>query len=112
MNAGACSLKLGDARRAEAYFIRALAAEPGLLAAHASLARIVFDAGYYERARKHLLPVIASGLATADDFLLAIKAERKLGDRTAEQSLAMQWQRRLPDSPQWRAYQHGTTDER
>ena len=112
MNAGTCSLKLGDARRAEGYFSRALVAEPGLLAAHASLARIVFDAGDYERARRHLLPVIASRQATADDFLLAIKAERKLGDRAAEQSLAMQWQRRLPDSPQWRAYQLGTTDER
>jgi type IV pilus assembly protein PilF len=56
--------------------------------------------------------VIASRQATADDFLLAIKAERKLGERAAEQNLAMQWQRRLPDSPQWRAYQLGTTDER
>lgn len=112
MNAGACSLKLGDARRAETYFKRALAAEPGLLAARASLARIAFDAGDYEGARAHLLPVIASAQASADDFLLAIRTERKLGDRTAEQSLATQWQRRLPDSPQRRAYQLGTTDER
>ncbi len=112
MNAGACSLGLGDAPRAEAYFRRALAAEPGLLAAHASLARIAFDAADYERARAHLLPVIASEQASADDFLLAIRTERKLGDRTAEQSLATQWQRRLPDSPQWRAYQLGNADER
>lgn len=112
MNAGACSMKLGDARRAQAYFNRALAADPGLLAAHASLARIAFDAGDYQRARAHLLPVIASEQVTADDFLLAIRTERKLGDRTTEQSLAMQWQRRLPDSPQWRDYQLGNTDER
>lgn len=112
MNAGTCSLKLGDAQRAESYFRRALAADPGLLAAHSSLARLAFDAGDYARARTHLLPVISSERATADDFLLAIRTERKLGDRAAEQSLATQWQRRLPDSPQWRAYQLGNTDER
>lgn len=112
MNAGACSLKLGDAARADVFFRRALAVEPGLVPAHASLARIAFDAAEYERARMHLIPVISSDQASADDFFLAIRTERKLGDRTAEQSLAMQWQRRLPDSPQWRAYQLGNADER
>lgn len=111
MNAGTCSLMLGDAQRAETYFRRALAADPGLLAAHASLARIAFDAGDYARARTHLLPVLSSDQTTADDFLLAIRTERKLGDRTAEQALATQWQRRLPDSPQWREYQLGNANE-
>lgn len=112
MNAGRCSLKLGERAKAEAYFNRALQAEPGLIAAHASLARLAFDAGDYQRARAQWLPVIASDQASADDFMLAIRTERELGDRAAEQSLAAQWRRRLPDSPQWRDYQSGITDER
>lgn len=112
MNAGLCSLRLGDRRRARGYFVRALQADPKLLPAHAELARIAFDERDYAGARSHLLPVIASDLAVADDFLLAIRTERALGDRAAEQSLAAQWRRRLPDSPQWQAYQSSITDER
>lgn len=111
MNAGRCSLKLGERSRAQAYFERALKAQPGLIPAHASLARLAYEGGDYAGARRHLLPVIASEQATADDFLLAIRVERRLDDRAAEQSLAAQWQRRLPDSPQWRAYQSGNADD-
>ncbi len=111
MNAGRCSLKLGERMRAQGYFERALQAEPTLVPAHASLARLAFEGGDYARARMHMLPVIASEQVTAEDFLLAIRIERRLDDRAAEQSLAAQWQRRLPDTPQWRAYQSGNTDD-
>jgi type IV pilus assembly protein PilF len=38
---------------------------------------------------------------------LAIKIERKLGDRAAETSLVTQLSRRYPDSREFSAYQRG-----
>jgi len=55
--------------------------------------------------------VIASGRASSDDFSMAIRIERKLGDKDAEVSLASQWQRRFPDSPQLQAYLRGDINE-
>ncbi len=111
MNAGLCSLRVADKARAEAYFRRALAAEPSLVPAHAQLARLAFGRGDYAAARIPMLAVLGSGQASTDDYFMAVQIERQLGDRTAEQSLISQWQRRYPDSPQLRAYQRGRTDE-
>ena len=111
MNAGQCSLKLGDKPRAEKYFQKALQSDPALLPAHASLARLAFERGDHVQARKQLLPVIASGKAGNDDYLMAVRIERKLGDKDAESSLASQWQRRFPDSQQLQAYQRGEINE-
>lgn len=112
MNAALCSLKLGDTARAEKYFSQALKAEPGLLPAQAGLARLAFERGDLAQARARLLPVIAGTQAGSDDYWMAIRIERKLGDKDAERSLASQWQRRFPDSPQLQAYLRGELNER
>lgn len=111
MNAGRCSLRLGDPLRAESYFQRALQAEPALVPAHAQLARLAVMRGDYTAARARMLTVLGSGQASADDYATAVDIERQLGDLTVERSLVLQWQRRFPDSPQLRAYQRGQTDE-
>lgn len=111
MNAGLCSLKLGDKARADKYFSQALKFEPGLLAARGKLAQLAFERGDVAQARTQLLPVIASGQAGSDDYLMAIRIERKLGDKDAERSLASQWQRRFPDAPQLQAYLRGEINE-
>jgi len=111
MNAGLCSLKIGDKTRAEKYFRQALQSDRGLLPAQANLARLTFERGDIATARKQILPVIASGRASSDDFSMAIRIERKLGDKDAEVSLASQWQRRFPDSPQLQAYLRGDINE-
>jgi type IV pilus assembly protein PilF len=111
MNAGRCSLALGDRARAEAYFRRALSHEPALVPAHAELARLAFERGDYAAARVPMLAVLGSGQAAAEDYAIAVRIERKLGDRAAEQSLVSQWQRRFPDSPQLQTYQRGETND-
>lgn len=111
MNAGQCSLRLGNPGRAESYFRRALAAEPTRVPAQAQLARLAVERGDYALARAHLLVVLGSAQARAEDYAMAVRIERKLGDRAAEQSLVSQWQRRFPDSPQLRTYQRGETDD-
>lgn len=111
MNAGLCSLKIGDKARAEKYFRQALQSERGLLPAQANLARLALERGDVAQARKQILPVISSGQASSEDYSIAIRIERKLGDKDAEVSLASQWQRRFPDSAQLQAYLRGDLNE-
>jgi len=108
MNAGTCSLRVGDRPRAAQYFQRALQAEPGLLAAHAQLARLAVVQGDDQAARRHFKQVIASG----QDYALALALANRLGDRDTERSIVAQWKRAFPESPQLQAYLRTETHER
>lgn len=110
-NAGVCSLKIKDKAAAERYFSQAFQYEPGNPSTNASLARIYFERGDYERARFYVGRVMKADVMTADVLWLAIKIERKLGDRAAESSLATQLRRRHGGSPEYAAYQRGAFDE-
>lgn len=112
MNAGICSLRLGDRDRAERYFQRALQADAALLAARSHLARLATDRGDDQQARRHFKVILASGQAHSQDYALAVDIERRLGDRDAERSIAAQWKRIFPDSPQLQAYLRTETNER
>ena len=110
-NAGTCSLKLKNNAAAEKYFSQAFQYDPGNSSTNANLAKVYFDQGDYERARFYVGRVIKADAANADVLWLAIKVERKLGDRTAESSLATQLRRRYPASVEYAAYQRGAFDE-
>lgn len=112
MNAGICSSRLSDRDRAERYFQRALQAEPGLLAARSQLARLAIERGDDQQARRHFKFVLASGQAASQDYALALDIERRLGDRDAERSIAAQWKRVFPESPQLQAYLRTEINER
>ena len=112
LNAGMCSKRAGDVTTAESYLLRALKAEPGLTLAHVSLASIYYDRADYKNARRHILLAIDTEQIAADNLLMAIRIERKLGDRVAEHSLAAKLRRLYPDSPQTTTYFSGETDER
>jgi len=47
---------------------------------------------------------------TAESLWLALRVERRLGERVAEQSLGNQLRRRYPNSPEYRALQRGLYD--
>jgi type IV pilus assembly protein PilF len=112
LNAGLCSKRGGDVASAESYLLRALKAEPGLTLAHVTLANIYYDRADYKSARQHILSVVETEQIAADNLLMAIRIERKLGDRVAEHSLAAKLRRLYPDSPQTATYFSGETDER
>ncbi|MFM7483017.1 MAG: type IV pilus biogenesis/stability protein PilW [Burkholderiaceae bacterium] len=112
MNAGTCSLRVGDRPRAARYFQRALQSEPGLLAAHAQLARLAVAQGDDQAARRHFKQVIASGHASSQDYALALALANRLGDRDTERSIVAQWKRAFPESPQLQAYLRTETHER
>ncbi len=110
-NAGVCSLKLKDVVAAERYFVQAFQYDPGNMATSTNLAKIYYDRGDYERARFYIGRVVKADVLNADVLWLAIKAERKLGDRAAEASLVTQLRRRHPNSSEYASYQRGAFDE-
>jgi type IV pilus assembly protein PilF len=112
MNAGLCSLRLNKFERAEQYFKRALQADAGLLAARSQLARLAAQRGDYRQARLHFTILLPSGQASSQDYALAVDTERRLGDRDAERSIAAQWKRMFPESPQLQAYLSNDINER
>ena len=112
VNAGLCRMRQGQAAQAEAFLRRALDTEPTNAQAHAGLAQLAYDRADYTRARRHLLKVIESEQASAENFLMAVLVERKRGDAASEQSLLAQWRRRFPESPQLTAYLRGETDDK
>ena len=112
LNAGLCSKRGGDIAAAESFLLRALKVEPGLIHAHANLAKIYYERADYKNARSHILLAIETEQIAADNLLMAIRIERKLGDRVAEHSLAAKFRRLYPDSPQTTTYFSGETDER
>jgi len=110
-NAGICSMKLKNRAAAERYFSQAFQFDPGNPTTNSNLARIYFDQGDFERARFYIGRVMKTDIMTADVLWLAIKIERKLGDRAAETSLATQLRRRHGGSAEFAAYQRGAFDE-
>ncbi|GAB3537404.1 type IV pilus biogenesis/stability protein PilW [Noviherbaspirillum agri] len=110
-NAGICSLKLKNSAAAERYFTQAFQYEPGNISTNISLARIHYDRADYERARFYIGRVMKTDVMTAEVLWLAIRVERKLGDRAAENSLVTQLRRRHGGSDEYAAYQRGAFDE-
>lgn len=110
-NAGICSLKLKNKAAAERYFSQAFQYDPGNTITNSNLARLYYDQGDYERARFYIGRVMKADVMTADVLWLAIKIERKLGDRAAESSLVTQLRRRHGGSAEFAAYQRGAFDE-
>lgn len=110
-NAGICSMKLKNRAAAERYFSQAFQYDPANPTTNSNLARIYYEQSDYERARFYIGRVMKSDVMTADVLWLAIKVERKLGDRAAESSLATQLRRRHGGSAEFAAYQRGAFDE-
>ncbi len=110
-NAGICSLKIKDRTAAERYFSQAFQYDPSNPSTNINLAKIYFDQRDYERSRFYITRVMRAEVMTPDVLWLAIKIERKLGDRAAEASLVTQLRRRHGGSAEFAAYQRGAFDE-
>jgi len=110
-NAGVCSLKLGDAVAAERYFNEAFKSNPGNLDTSLNLARLYYGRGDFQRARFYIGRVTRSDNPGAAALWMAIRVERKLGDRDAEAGLATELRRRYPDSREYAALSRGAYDE-
>jgi type IV pilus assembly protein PilF len=114
VNAGNCALKTRQYDAAERYLLDALRYNPDLPAASAGLARVYFERRDYQRAGFFINRLTAAAkldTLSADVLWLALRVQRKLGDRTLEASLAAQLRRRFPGSPEYASFERGAFDE-
>jgi type IV pilus assembly protein PilF len=108
--AGGCSMKLKQFKDAEAFFERALKFEPDEPASLVGLSVIRYGQGNIGEARKLVTRYNKLVTPTSESLWLALRIERRLGERVQEQAFANQLRRRYPESPEYQALQRGQFD--
>lgn len=108
LNAGLCAKKAGNHKDAEEFLQRALQLQPGLTQALLLMAELSFADGDYAAAKKYWARFSEkSDDQTAEQLWLAVRIERKVGDRNAEDSYGMQLKKRFPDARETQLLIHG-----
>jgi len=108
--AGVCTLRGNNPKEAEQFFERALRLEPDDPASLLNLSQIRYKQGKMDEARRLVSRYNKLGQPSSESLWLALRIERKLGSRVAEQSYANQLRRRFPGSPEYQALQRGSFD--
>jgi type IV pilus assembly protein PilF len=103
VNAGKCSAATGNVAAAEDYFRRALAVQPGNPVASYNLALLNYKSGRLPEARGLMRAVMQQNNPTPEGLFLGLCIERKLGDRSTEESYTTQLRNRFPDAAETRA---------
>lgn len=101
VNAGLCSLGKNGGLEAIGFFERALRSEPDNPLALLNLASVQYKRGQLEVARGLVSRFNKLVDPTAESLWLALRIERKLGDKAAENTLATQLRRRFAGSPEY-----------
>ena len=105
--AGTCSMRVKNTKDADEFFQRALKMEPDEANSLLQLAQIRYQQGRVEEARSLVLRHNKLVTPSAESLWLALRIERKSGQRVAEQSYATQLRRRYPTSDEYRKLQRG-----
>lgn len=108
--AGVCSLRSNNTKEAEDYFQRALKLDPDEPSSLLKLGEIRYRQGSNEEARKLVARHNKLVSPSPESLWLALRIERRLGQRLAEQSYANQLRRRFPGSPEYQSLQRGQYD--
>lgn len=99
LNAGVCSRKAGIMQDAEKYLQRALLMQPNMPEALVNLAEIAFIGGDYMSAKTYYTRFEKQSISpTAENLLLAVRIEGKLGNRSAAANYAARLKNNFPDS--------------
>jgi len=106
-NAGICAQKIKDDKSAEDYLLTALRHAPSNTLALFSLAELSFRLGRYPAAKQWIGDIERLMEPTAEVLWLAVRTERKLGNRDAEARYANQLRRRFPGTPEQRLLGQG-----
>lgn len=97
-NAGICALKGGDEANAEKYFQQSYQADPRNPVALYQLSDLYLKRNDLERARTFSQRLMSTYEPNAETLWLALRIERKLGNRDAETGFALQLRRKFPQS--------------
>ena len=108
--AGSCTLRMDQVKEAETYFERALKLDPDEPASLLYLGQIRYKQGRVGEARKLVAQHNKIVTPSAESLWLALRIERRLGERLAEQGYANQLRRRYPQSPEYQALLKGQYD--
>ena len=110
INAGRCSIALGDLAGADSFFRRAQAAAPNNPQAIYGLALITFKLNRQDEARTWIRRLTQQPPVPPEALYLAMCIEKKSGDRSAEQSYISQLKNRYPDSAETKAIPTGVCE--
>jgi type IV pilus assembly protein PilF len=108
--AGQCSLKANNLKDAEGLLARALKLDPDDPNALLQMGQVRYREGNFDDARRMVTRRNRVADPSAESLWLALRIERKLGERGAEASYASQLRRRFPSSPEYQAMQRGEFD--
>ena len=97
-NAGICSMRTGNNTEAEGYFQRAFQLDPSNPVAMFNLAELHLRSGDLPKAQFHAQRLLATFEPSAQTLWLAVRVQRKLGDKDQTASLASQLRRLFPES--------------
>lgn len=108
-NAGTCAIKAGDLEGAENYLMASLRlSRDGGLGARTQLATLSYRRGQFDVARRQVLELMKSlDVPTSELLWLALRVERKLGDKVAEGNMAAQLRNRYPTSKEYQDFLRG-----
>jgi type IV pilus assembly protein PilF len=110
INAGKCSVALGDTKGGEEYFKRALGVSPGNPVVAYNLALLTYRQARLGEARVWLRRVMQLPSPPPEALFLGMCIERKQGDKDAERSYESQLRNRYPESPEAKAITTGACE--
>jgi type IV pilus assembly protein PilF len=102
-NAGLCALRSNDLAAAEDYFHKAVQADRSNVQALYQLASVNFQGGNYYEAKRYIAQALDLQDPNAETLWLAVRIERKLGDRKEETKYANQLRRNFAGSREYQA---------
>lgn len=105
--AGRCQLQINNVRDAADYFERTLKLDPNNASVLLPYAKVQYDRARLTEARDLLARYSRLAPPSAEALWLAVRVERKIGDRIAENSYAAQLRLRFPRSAEYQALQRG-----
>jgi type IV pilus assembly protein PilF len=105
--AGICAMRINDDRSALENLTRAVRLQPNYLSAVLPLAHLHFKNGDLGQAKQLITQFNRAVEPSAESLWLAVRVERRLGDRSAETGYAEQLKRRFPSSPEFQSLQKG-----
>lgn len=108
--AGVCSMRKNNLKEAEDFFQRALRLDPNDAGSLLQLGQIRYRQGNLEDARRLAGRFNRISEPTAESLWLALRVERKLGERVAESNYANQLRRRFAASREYQQLQRGDYD--
>ena len=108
-NAGICAMRAGDLEGAQKYLLQAVSlSRDGSPQARLQLAKLFYQRGIFEESRIYLNDALKMmDPPTADAVWLALRMERRLGNKAAESNYAAQLRSRYPTSPEYQSFLKG-----